>query len=107
MAQIDILKSVLNDKQFENIPSDTTLQYELDKAAKAINSRRHYIPTEEIPLEEKYNELQIELAISSISRYGAEGQVSHSENGINRSYENGSDYPASMLDNIVPLIGVI
>ena len=37
---------------------------------------------------------------------GAEGQTAHSENGISRSYES-ADVPSSMLNQIVPHVGVI
>lgn len=34
----------------------------------------------------RYEQLQIQLAVELYSRRGAEGQTSHSENGINRSW---------------------
>lgn len=53
----------------------------------------------EVP--KQYKHLQIEAAVYLLNKRGAEGQVSHSENGISRSYEN-ADLPQSMLDEIVP-----
>ena len=54
----------------------------------------------------KYEHLQCEIAVYLLNKRGAEGQTSHSENGIARQYENG-DVPESMLREIVPYCGVI
>lgn len=58
----------------------------------------------EIPV--KYEYLQIEIAAYMLNKRGAEGQTSHSENGISRTYEN-ADIPASMLKAVTPHCGVI
>lgn len=48
----------------------------------------------EVP--EKYDALHVEATVYFLNKRGAEGQLSHGENGISRSYETG-DIPASML----------
>ena len=53
----------------------------------------------------KYEHIQIEAAVYLLNKRGAEGQLSHSENGISRSYED-ADLPESMLRGITPLCGV-
>lgn len=53
----------------------------------------------EIPA--KYEMLQCEIAAYLYNKQGAEGQLSHSENGISRSYENG-DVPESLMRQITP-----
>ena len=58
----------------------------------------------EVPVQ--YEHLQLEIAIYMLNKRGAEGQTSHSENGISRSYEN-ADIPKSMLMSITPNVGVI
>ena len=55
---------------------------------------------------EKYEHLQVDAAVYLLNKRGAEGQTSHSENGISRNYEN-ADLPASMLRDIVPVCGVV
>lgn len=57
----------------------------------------------EIPV--KYEYLQIEIAAYMLNKRGAEGQTSHSENGISRTYEN-ADIPASMLKAVTPHCGI-
>lgn len=59
---------------------------------------------EEVP--KKYHTLQCEIAAYLINKRGAEGQTSHSENGITRSYEN-ADIPSSMLRSVTPHVGII
>lgn len=58
----------------------------------------------EVPVQ--YDTLQCEIAAYMLNKRGAEGQTSHSENGISRSYEN-ADIPASMLRVVTPHVGVI
>lgn len=78
---------------------------EIMDAISAVNERRRFIPTENKLFEDKYNSLIVRLAICAIAKYGAEGETSHSENGINRSYDGGSTYPKALLQEIVPLAG--
>lgn len=54
---------------------------------------------------ERYQGLQCEIACYLLNKRGAEGQTSHSENGISRQYESGS-VPESMLFDVVPFVGV-
>ncbi len=54
----------------------------------------------------RYAHTQVEVACFLLNKRGAEGQVSHSENGIQRSYEDG-DVPPSLLRGIVPCASVI
>lgn len=58
----------------------------------------------EVPVQYEY--LQIEIAAYMLNKRGAEGQTSHTENGITRQYEN-ADIPASMLKAVTPHCGVI
>lgn len=58
----------------------------------------------EVPV--RYSYLQVEIAAYMLNKRGAEGQTSHSENGISRSYEN-ADIPSSMLKVVTPHVGVI
>lgn len=55
---------------------------------------------------DEYCTLQCEIAAFLWNKRGAEGQTSHSENGISRQYENG-DVPESMLKSITPHCGTM
>lgn len=58
----------------------------------------------EVPIQ--YSYLQVEISAYLLNKRGAEGQTSHSENGITRQYEN-ADIPTSMLKAVTPCCGVI
>lgn len=53
-------------------------------------------------VEKKYLSSQISIAIEIYNKRGAEGQTSHNENGISRSYEKG-DISPSLLSRITPI----
>lgn len=86
--------------------SDEVLSTYLLLAGRKIIARAYpYDPTvTEVPFQYEY--LQLEIAAYLLNKRGAEGQTSHSENGISRSYEN-ADIPVSMLKVITPHVGVI
>lgn len=54
----------------------------------------------------QYDNVQIEIAAYMLNKRGAEGETSHSENGVSRSYEDG-DIPPTLLRRIVPTAGVL
>lgn len=83
--------------------SDNDLFDEIESAIEAVNDRRHFTPTDTKLFEDKYKNIVIRLAICSISKMGAEGEIIHSENGISRSYSGSSEHPSDILSEIVPL----
>lgn len=58
----------------------------------------------EVP--ERYQFLQIEIAVYLLNKRGGEGETAHSENGISRTYESG-DVPASMMRQVIPMAGIL
>lgn len=58
----------------------------------------------DLTVPEKYHAIQVEIAAYMLNKRGAEGQTSHSENGISRAYESG-DIPPSLLRRITPMAG--
>lgn len=53
----------------------------------------------------QYELTQCEIAAYLINKRGGEGEISHTENGISRMYENG-DVPVSLMRAIVPFTSV-
>ena len=100
--QLRLLKIRIGQK--ESIGKDDLLLVLLNDAKDTINSIRGYKATDQRPLEDKYCNLQVKMALAAYNKMGAEGQKSHTENGITRTYENGGDYPDSLLRQIVPLV---
>lgn len=58
----------------------------------------------EVP--DRYKPKQVEIAAYLYNKRGAEGQLSHSENDISRTYES-ADVPESLMRGIVPNVGVL
>ena len=86
--------------------SDDVLGAYLDLAGQKILGRLYPFGIPEgAGVPERYQSLQCEIACYMLNKRGAEGQTSHSENGISRQYESGS-VPESMLFEIVPFVGV-
>lgn len=86
--------------------TDEILNAFLQLAAQAILNRLYPFSEEHTSIPDKYAMLQIKIASYLLNKRGAEGQTSHSENGINRGYES-ADIPASFLNEIVPYCGVM
>lgn len=76
---------------------------EVDNAISFVNNRRGFVPTSTCLYPEKYKNIIAKLALAALAKYGAEGEISHSENGIGRSYENGGDYPYSLIAQVPPV----
>lgn len=82
---------------------DDDLYDEIEDAIETVNDRRHFLPTDTKLFEDKYKGIVVRLCICSIAKMGAEGQTSHSENGISRTYSEASEMPNDILREIVPL----
>lgn len=84
---------------------DTDLLFELLMSAESIILMRRF-PFGGYPpaLPEQYLDLQVRIAEDMYNRIGASGQLTHSENGINRSW--GSEWVSEqLLNEIVPMAG--
>jgi len=84
--------------------SEATLDRLLSRAASLILNRMYpfgYDDTKTVPL--RYEEIQIQLAVELYTQRGAEGQTSHSENGISRSWPEVS----ALLKKVVPNCGSV
>ena len=101
MTQLERLKLRLTENT-----SDEELEDLLESAKAVILSRR--FPFGEVPdeIENRYKDLQIRIAVEMYNKKGAEGQVSHSENGISRSFASAS-VSEDLLREITPKGGVV
>jgi hypothetical protein len=103
LSQLEKLKLWL-DIDDSDTSKDKKLQLMLDRAESVIKHRRRW--PEEEPMESRWNELQIQIAIFLWNKQGAEGETEHTENGVTRAYEN-ADIPDSLLNDITPLAEVV
>lgn len=95
------LKRKLEEREI--IITDSEIEDEIQFALLEYYNDRHFSPTSNQLYESIYEGIIIQLAISAIAKEGAEGEISHSEGGVGRSYDNGSNYPLSLTKKIIPL----
>ena len=89
----------------ENWSDDVLISYLRIAGEKIINRAYPYDETvTEVP--RRYGVLQCEIAQYLLNKRGAEGQTSHSENGVNRTYEN-ADVPESLMREVIPHVEVL
>ena len=86
--------------------TDEVLSAYLNIAGTKIVTRSYPYNDDLAEVPKKYHTLQCEIAAYLLHKRGAEGQKTHSENGISRTYEN-ADIPESMLRVVTPFCGVI
>lgn len=98
--KLEMLRDLIDEKD------EAILLTYLTLAGQKIIQRAYPYRYDVVEVPEKYATTQVEIACYLLNKRGAEGETYHSENGINRSYEN-ADVPESMLSHIVPYAGVI
>lgn len=89
-----------------NSDPDEVLSTYLDFAGSKILAKAYPYQNDVTEVPVQYAHLQVEIAAYMLNKRGAEGQTSHTENGVSRNYENG-DIPSSMLKAVIPYCGVI
>jgi hypothetical protein len=101
VEKLQLLKAMVGESDTEEV----LLTYLNVAGSKIVNRAYPYDPdVTEVP--RRYEFLQCEIAAYLLNKRGAEGQISHSENGISRTYTN-ADVPAEMLRAVTPNVGVI
>ncbi len=101
MTQLERLKIRIT----ENV-LDVELEDLLESAKAVILSRRFPFGDWPEEIEAKFKDLQIRIAVEMYNKQGAEGQLSHSENGISRTYSSAS-VSEELLREITPKGGVV
>ena len=102
-SKLDQLKSLLG---ISGTDEDAMLLTLLSISAQKILDRAYPYDTTVTEVPARYETKQVEIAVYLYNKRGAEGQISHSENGINRTYES-ADVPESLMRGITPYVGVV
>lgn len=87
--------------------ADEAVLEDMMESAKSIILGRRF-PYGDWPdeVEPRYQDLQLRIAEDMYNRIGASGQISHSENGISRSW--GAEWVSEeLLNEITPVVGVV
>lgn len=102
-ALVEELKEELKFRQID-VPSQVILNSQIKRAIGEINRCRRFTPTASQPYDKKYEDMIIPMCVYALSKVGIEGEVSHSENGVQRIYTSDQDYPEDLLSKITPLV---
>lgn len=81
--------------------NNAVLSAYLSIAADKVCRKAFPFDFDETVVPDRYARVQVEIAAYLIQKRGAEGELSHTENGISRAYENG-DVPSSLTRDITP-----
>lgn len=100
--KLEQLKSLLG---ISGTDEDVLLLTLLSISAQKILDRAYPYNSTVTEVPARYETKQVEIAVYLYNKRGAEGQTSHSENGISRTYES-ADVPESLLRGIIPYVGV-
>lgn len=102
-VKLEQLKCLLG---ISGVEEDMLLSTLLVLAAQKILDRAYPYDPEVTEVPPRYAGKQLEIAVYLYNKRGAEGQTSHDENGIRRTYES-ADVPESLMRGITPFVGVI
>ena len=105
VEKLSMLRVMVGQPNGGDWADDVLLSY-LNIAGNIIINRAYPYDDTVTEVPRRYGYLQCEIANYLLNRRGSEGQLVHTENGINRSYESAS-VPESMLSEIIPYCGVI
>ena len=101
MTQLERLKIRITEVDDDNMLEDI-----LESAKAVILSRRFPFGEQPTEIEDRYKDLQIRIAVEMFNKQGAEGETSHSENGVSRTYSSAS-VSEELLREITPKAGVV
>lgn len=103
MTVLERLKAQIGD---DSVTDELLLTYLEDAKGIILNKRYPFGYPEGTEVEPKYETVQVKMALELFSKRGAEGEVSHSENGISRGYESASVSP-SLLNMVLSKVGSV
>ena len=105
IEKLVMLKGMIGGSDSPDWGDEILLTY-LNIAGQKIINRAYPYDNDVETVPRRYSVLQCEIAAYLLNKRGAEGETSHSENGISRSYES-ADVPESLMSNIVPFCEVL
>ena len=104
VEKLSMLRVMVGQPNEGDWSDDVLISYLSIAGRKIINRAYPYDDTvTEVP--RRYSYLQCDIAAYLLNKRGAEGETSHSENGVSRNYGS-ADVPESMLSEIIPRVGV-
>lgn len=95
--------TALRDSISPDDESDDILFGLLSTAEAMILNRLYPFQTEAVAMPPRYDRIQIQLAVELYTQRGAEGQASHTENGMTRTWPSAN----RLLASIMPMCGSV
>lgn len=86
--------------------NDDILSTYLFIAKQIVLSKAYPLCAENKEVPECYTANQLRIAVYLINKRGAEGETSHTENGVSRTYAS-ADVPYALLRDIIPMVEII
>ena len=107
--KLALVKVLINDNNIADATVTAYLALSKDRLRERIYPFVDFTETdsqsqEVYPLPTKYDRTQCELAARMLDRRGIEGEVGHSENGVNRQYASCDD--ADILGRVTQILRV-
>lgn len=99
--KLSLCKKLINDV---NVTDEQILSYLLIASQRILVRLYPFGVKNEATVPAEYETTQCELAVRMIARRGGEGEITHNENGINRSYGTVND--EDILNRITPFVKV-
>lgn len=103
-GKIEAVKTLIDLEEGEELNEGLICAY-LDVAKNQILSRLYPFDPSQTEIPAQYEQTQCELAARKYFRKDGEGEISHNENGVNRTY--GSVNDEDILARIVPFAAVV
>lgn len=106
VEKLSLLRVMVGQPTTDENWSDNVLLSYLKIAGEKIIQRAYPYDDTVTEVPRRYGVLQCEIAQYLLNKRGAEGEISHNENGVNRTYES-ADVPESLMREVIPHIEVL
>ncbi len=102
LSMTKTLLDLTDSTEYDSIIND----YLLIAKQTILNKLYQYGYDDDTEVPTRYEYTQCQIAVYLFNKRGAEGETSHSENGITRAYADGN-IPSDLLVNVIPKVGVL
>ena len=106
VEKLSLLRVMVGQPTTDENWSDNVLLSYLKIAGEKIIQRAYPYDDTVTEVPRRYGVLQCEIAQYLLNKRGAEGEISHNENGVNRTYES-ADVPESLMREVISHIEVL
>ena len=106
VEKLSLLRVMVGQPNTDENWTDNVLISYLKIAGEKIIQRAYPYDDTVTEVPRRYGVLQCEIALYLLNKRGAEGEISHNENGVNRTYESAS-VPESLLKDIITHVEVL